>query len=119
MARDGAPSPACLAKEVFAQHVRHGDWVRFPERPDAIRDVDAIVAWTGEHRCGVFVHTAKGPRQLTISDWDDSLSQCRVVLKVDGSTGSRVVREPFDGTIRMDGYGVAVVTNASEESVAE
>ena len=37
-----------------------------------------------------------------------------MILRIDTSTGGRVKREPFDGTIRFDGYGVAIVTNAAD-----
>ena len=30
MSIDGEPTPACLAKQLFAQHVRYGDSIRFP-----------------------------------------------------------------------------------------
>ena len=32
MSIDGKPTPAGLGKQLFAQHVRFGDWVRFPDR---------------------------------------------------------------------------------------
>jgi hypothetical protein len=114
MGRDGEPTPACLAKQLFAQHVRYGDCVHFPACRGDKPDVDAIVAWGDDgRRSGVFVNTTSGPRELTVPDWDNDLSAPRVVLRVDGSTGNRVVREPFDGTVRLDGYGVAVVTNVT------
>lgn len=113
----GEPTPACLAKQLFAQHVRYGDWIRFPGYRPEIPNVDAVVAWDNDgRRSGVFVHTASGPRVLTISDWDDELQACGEVLRVDASTGQRVAREPFDGTVRLDGYGVAVVTNAATDT---
>ena len=43
MSIDGEPTPACLAKQLFAQHVRYGDCIRFPARNAP--DVDSIVAW--------------------------------------------------------------------------
>jgi hypothetical protein len=116
MTMDGRPTPACLAKQLFAQHVRLGDWVRFPTNRLDAPDLDAIVAWddTGR-RSAVFVNVASGPRELAISDWDDGLAASGEVLRVDTSTGDRVVRERFDGTVRFEGYGVAVVTNAATD----
>lgn len=109
---DGRPSAACLAKELFAEHVRYGDLIHFPACDGAL-DVDAVVSYgEGGRRSGVFVHTAKGSRTLPISDWDEALSGCQVVRRVDESTGDRVEEEPFDGSVRLDGYGVAVVTSA-------
>ena len=110
---DGEPTPACLAKQLFAQHVRFGDWVRFPQAALEAPEIDAVVAWHDDGRLsGVFVNTARRPRQLTVADWDDGLRAAKTVLRIDASTGGRVVREPFDGTVRLNGYGVAIVTNA-------
>ena len=52
----------------------------------------------------------------TVADWDDSLGDCGTVLRVDSSTGERFVREPFDGTVRLEGHDVVVVTNASMDA---
>jgi hypothetical protein len=117
MSRSGKASAACLAKQLFAQHVRFGDRVCFPEYHPDQPDIDAVTAWNDDGRfSGVFVQTADAPRALTVCDWDDRLSACEEVLKVDAGTGKRVVREPFDGIVRFDGYGVAVVTNASADA---
>jgi len=117
---DGDPTPACLAKQLFAQHVRYGDWVRFPLYRPENPDVDAVVAWGDNgRRSGVFVHITGGPRVVTVADWDDELLECGTVLRIDGRTGGRVVRELFDGTIRFDGYGVAVVSNAAGDTVLD
>jgi len=116
MSKDGDPMPACLAKQLFAQHVVYGDWVRFPASKLDTPDVDAVVAWNDDgRRSGVFVNLASSPRLLTVSAWDDSLLTCGEVLRLDASTGDRVVREPFTGTIALNGYGVAVVSNAAKE----
>lgn len=114
MGRDGAPTAACLAKEIFAQHVRYGDRIHFPTCHAHARDVDAIVAIANDgRRSGVFVNTTSTPRVLAARDWDQDLSGSRVVLRVDASTGDRVVEEPFEGDVRLDGYGMAVVTSAA------
>jgi hypothetical protein len=112
MSINGEPTPACLAKELFAQHVRYGDWIRFPARSLGAPDVDAIVAWHDSgRRSGVFVNASPKSRDLIVSDWDEGLHDCSTVLCVDAGTGNRVAGARFDGTIRIDGYGVAVVTN--------
>ena len=117
MDRNGKPTPAGLAKQLFAQHVRYGDWIRFPFHRIDAPEVDAVVAWDDRgRRSGVFVHTGPGPCKLTVSDWDDALPDAREVLRLDTGTGERVVREPFDGSVRLDGYGLAIVSNASEET---
>jgi hypothetical protein len=102
-----------VAKQLFARHVRYGDWVRFPGCRADGQGVDAVVAWDDAGRLsGVFVNTASQPRELVVSDWDEKLLSCNQVLRTDAATGSRVVREPFVGSIRLGGYGVAIVTNS-------
>lgn len=118
MARNADPTPACLAKQLFAQHVRYGDGIHFPANRLGSPDVDAVVAWDDDgHRSGVFVNASAGPQELAVSDWDDSLRSCAVMLRIDASTGNRVITEPFDGTVRIDGYGMAVVTHATDTIV--
>ncbi len=112
----GEPTPACLAKQMFAQHVRFGDLVRFPA-PAGAPDVDAIVASNAGRLSAVFVNTTSGRRIVRPGDWDESLAGCREVLRLDASTGNRVVREPFDGTVSLQGYGVAVATTAGDTEV--
>ena len=114
MTMTSEPTPACLAKQLFAQHVRYGDRVRFPGYRHAVGDVDSVIAWDSEGRkSGVFVNPSSRQRTLTLSDWDDALSACDTVVRVDVGTGNRMIREAFDGTVRIDGYGVAVVSNAA------
>ena len=111
----GAPTPAALAKQLFAQHVRYGDRVAYPDPPPDDEGVDAILAWDGEdRRSAVFVNTTPKPRVLKLADWDEKLEDCRNVLRVDSSTGQRVARDGFDGTISLNAYGVAVATNAAD-----
>jgi hypothetical protein len=114
MSIDGEPTIACLAKELFAQHVRYGDWIRFPVCEGDAVGVDAIVAWNDEgRRSGVFVNTTSERKDLTVADWDATLDACETLLRLDAGTGKRIASGPFDGTIRLDGYGLAVVTNAA------
>jgi hypothetical protein len=118
LSMSGAPTPACLAKQLFAQHVRYGDWVRYPSPPPDANDVDAIVAWDDSgRRSGVFVNTTAKPRELICCDWDGGLGDCMEVLRIDSGTCGRVARQPFDGTIWLDGYGIAVATNSKGTEV--
>jgi hypothetical protein len=116
--REGKPTAACLGKQLFAQHVRRGDWVSFPVRRPDLPDLDAVVARSDDGRLsGVVVNTGPRPHALIGSDWDPDLEGCREVLRLDTSTGGRIVREPFDSKIRLDGYGLAVVTSAPSEAI--
>jgi hypothetical protein len=75
--------------------------------------LDALVASGDDGQlAGVFVNTGREPLTLRTADWDGSLCACRDLYKVDAATGSQVVKEQFSGTIHLDGYGVAVVSNA-------
>ena len=120
MTMEGEPTAACLAKQLFAQHVRHGDWVSFPGRHADHPDIDAVVAWRRRdgRLSGVFVNTGARPQTLAASDWDRSLRAAARCCGSTPSTGDRVVREPFDGTVRLDGYGVAVVSTAPSDAIA-
>lgn len=116
----GEPTPACLAKELFAQHVRHGDWLGFPASRQDRADLDAVVAWDDHgRRSGVFVHTGEGTCTVRVSEWDDKLTDSAVLLRLDHNTGGRIVEEVFDGTICFGGQGVAVVSNAPVNVMAE
>jgi hypothetical protein len=118
MSINGEPTPACLAKQLFAQHVQYGDWVSFPRRRLDDPHVDAIVAWNDDgRRSGVFVNTAPTARRLRVLDWDQGLADCGEVLRVDSSTGDRVARQAFTGTATIEGYGIAVVSSAPSEEV--
>ena len=117
---DGQLMPAGLAKQLFAQHVRYGDWVRFPEHRPQAPNVDAIVSCgPSSRRSGVFVHTGPGQLHLHAADWDPSLRACGEVLRLDASTGNRIARQPFNGNISFDGYGVAVVTSEAGSTVID
>jgi hypothetical protein len=117
MAMDGRPAPVGLAKQVFVQHVRHGDRVGFPERRLDAPHIDAIVAQgDGGRRSGVFVNTGRGEARVQVPQWDAGLSGCDEVLRLDASTGERVVREACTGIVTLRGYGMAVVTNAGKET---
>ena len=116
MTQDGQPSPAGLAKQVFVQHVRHGDWVRFPAHRAGWPGVDAIVAWGPGRLSGVFVNTAGERVDLKTAEWDAGLEACSDVLRLDASTGGRFVREPFTGSVCLDGYGLAVVSDRTADT---
>jgi hypothetical protein len=113
--KNGEPTPACLAKQLFAQHVRFGDWVAFPAHRLDAPDVDAVAAWNCEGRVsGLFVNTSAEMRVLNAVNWHEALQGSSALLRLDYSTGGRVVQQAFDGTIRLEGYGIAVATNAAD-----
>lgn len=115
---NGTPTPACLAKQLFAQHVRFADSICCaPQRADMF-DVETILAWDDtDRRSRLFIHTAPGSRLLRIQQWDEDLRAYKSVLRLDASTNGCVVREPFTGSIRLDGYGIAVATSAADAEI--
>ena len=113
----GEATPACLAKQLFARHVRFGDWVSFPDLLPDNPDVEAVVVWGDDgRRSGVFVNTGPQPRAFMTADWVSGPKDCRQVLRLDAGTGGRLVREPFDGTVTLEGYGIAVASNAAPDA---
>jgi hypothetical protein len=79
--------------------------------------VDAIVASGAGRLSAVFVNTTSDRQVITPCNWDESLADCREILRLDASTGNRVVRERFDGTVSVQGYGIAVATTAGDTEV--
>jgi hypothetical protein len=79
-----------------------------------------VVAWPdGMRRSGVFVNTSAEPRIVVVADWDRELEAADTALRIDLSTGERVVRERLNGLLRLNGYGVAVVTNDATDTVVD
>jgi hypothetical protein len=73
-----------------------------------------IFSWNDEGgRSAVFVNTSAEQRQIDPSDWGSGFESCTEVLRLDESTGAEVKRETFGGKIRLNGYGMAVLTNVA------
>lgn len=117
MSITGEPTAACLAKQLFAQHVRYGDVIHFPSAPSEAVDLDTIVASGKGRLSAVFVNTSPHEREVRPADWDASLGECREVFRLDARTGTQVARGPFDGTLSLQGYGIAVATTAGDAEV--
>lgn len=116
----GEPMPAALAKQVFAQHVRFGDIVRFPPARLDHPEIDALVAGHEDGRLSaVFVNTSRQPVILDAVEWDGALGTCNEVLRLDEGTGGRVARAPFDGAVRLEGRGIAIVTNNAASTIID
>lgn len=116
--KDGTPTPAALAKQLFAQQIRYGDAIRFPQASAVDKNIDTIVAWSDDDRSGgVVVNTSSERKVMTIREWDPVFGRCSDVFKIDGTTAGKVARQGFDGTLQIEGYGVAIVTNRPDEVV--
>jgi Glycosyl hydrolases family 39 len=120
MSVHGEPTAACLAKQLFAQHVRYGDWVQFPDIETAHPGIDAIITRNDAGRLSaVLVNTLPRTRSLDVSLWDGGLGGCSDVLRLDSGTGGRIVRERCRGSVRIEGYGLAVLTDDCAETVVD
>lgn len=117
LSRSGIPTVAGLGKQLFAQHVRYGDYIRFPQSRVPVADIDAILTWddAGRRSC-VFVNTGHRTATLDARDWDADLAGCDAIFKLDGGTNGQIATLPFEGKVIMDGYGIAVVTNSARET---
>lgn len=117
ISRLGRPTPAGLGKQLFAQHVRYGDHICFPEAQTCEPEIDAIFACddAGRRSC-VFVHTGRGVATLHTRDWNVELADCDAILKLTNETNGSIVKAPFDGKVTIDGYGIAVLTNCARET---
>ena len=102
MGKHGEPRPAFHAKKLCAQTIRPGDRITFPTGDEAAGGFDIVVA----EKCrALVVHQREEPGTCELD-----MNGCNTVLKIDAGTGNQIVQEPFAGTVRFDGYGVAVVT---------
>lgn len=116
---DGKPSPAALAKQLFAQHVRHGDEIRFPADFEGAPKLDTIIAREGKRLSAVFVNPTRECVTITPADWDGELDTCGELFRLDESTDEKVAPEKFAGRITLNGYGIAVITNADTATVID
>jgi len=120
LSMEGKPMAPALAKQIFAQHVRFGDRVRLPEKRLDYPEVDTIVTSDeGGRISAVFVNASARPIVLDAAEWDDGLGACDEVLRLDRSTGGGVTRTPFDGMVRIDGHGMAIVTNRASSTIID
>jgi hypothetical protein len=119
--KEGNPRPAFHAKRLCTRYLRPGDLVSFPTLEHDFDALDIAVAkGHNGRRSAIFVHrqgraAIYAVRALTgLASLDDGAVPLHL-LKIDEATGNQVVGAPFDGTLSFDGYGVAVVTNSTDE----
>ncbi len=118
MSKDGVPTPAALAKQILAQHVRRGDLIRFPDPGPALAGIDAVIARDANGRLSaVLVNTSPQVRTIDLASLGSGVEGCRELLRLDGSTRDSVVREVCKGTVRIEGYGLAVASDDAGATV--
>ncbi len=120
MDKDGVPTPAALAKQIVAQHVRRGDEITFPDLGDRNPGIDSVVARDVSGRLSaVLVNTQPQARTVDLASLGSGIEHCDDLLRLDGGTGGAVVRAAAAGVVRFDGYGVAVVSEDASTTVAD
>jgi len=106
-------TPVFHAKKLCAQHLRYGDRISFPSCTKLNSGVNVVVARGEDARqSALLVHLKDQAATYAVSDLAGGLADCGMLLKIDGGTGNRVIEMSCDGTVRFEGYGVAMVTNA-------
>jgi hypothetical protein len=109
-------TPVFEAKRLCAGHVRFGDVVRFPstargQRPPGI---DVVVATgAGGRQSALIVHGKDDVSACAVEELTGEQAGYRTLLQIDRGTAGRVTEQRFDGRVRFEGYGVAVVTTES------
>jgi hypothetical protein len=110
-------NPVFEAKRLCARYVRFGDLVRFPE-PRADQNVDIVVT-EGEgdgRRSVLIVNRDDKAAACAVEEWTGEPSRAQTLLKIDCGTAGRVTEVQFDGRVRFESYGVAVVTTGPAEA---
>jgi hypothetical protein len=111
MNKHGEPWPVFYAKKLCAQYIRYGDWISFPTAEQGSPAVDAVVARGEDGRqSALFVHLKDEAATYAVAELAGNLADYRMLLKIDGGSGNRVVRMNYNGQVAFEGYGVAVVT---------
>ncbi len=115
---DGKPSPAALAKQLFAQHVKFGDEISFPVNRADSPHLDVIVAHgAGGRTSAIFVNSSRDAISLVPQAMDASLEDCNSLFRLDQTTGERVLAERLRGEFILNGYGIGVITNTGTATV--
>ena len=116
----GRPTPPALAKQIIAQHVRRGDLIRFPEPYSVLTGLDAVIARDAADRLSVVVvNTLPGTHDIDLSALHPGLDNCRDILLLDTTTPGRVVRKTRSGPVRIEGYGLAILSEDCSRTVID
>lgn len=107
MDRDGDPLPVCYAKSLFANYIPPGSRFHLCANTTGDTNVEAIAAQHNGRRSVLLIHKHDGHANYSVVGVPGGFH----LLKIDQSTGNRVVRTPFGGSVAFDGYGVAVLTD--------
>jgi hypothetical protein len=67
----------------------------------------------------VFVNASARTVSFDAESWDEGISVCDETLRLDSSSGGRVIRAPFDGVVQIDSHGMAIVTNCASSTIID
>jgi hypothetical protein len=114
--KHGDPWPVFYAKKLCAQYIRRGDWISFPACGRASSHLDVVTARGDDgRRSALLVHLKGDAATYNLAELGCGPADFTRVLRIDGSTGNRIVETSFERDVRFEGYGVAVVTNVGTE----
>jgi hypothetical protein len=120
LSKDGVATPPALAKQVIAQHVRHGDAIRFPDPGPELVGIDSVIARDGNGRnSAVLVNTLPHSRTVDLMRLAPEVEAGGDLLLLDGGTRGAVRRGSAAGTVRIDGYGLAIVSDDARGTVVD
>jgi hypothetical protein len=106
------PTPLFYARRLFAQYIRRGDRIVAPALAAGPLD-GMIVDGDDGRRSALFVHREPDEAIYDVAELTGGrLEDGCTLIKLDSGAGNGVSVQPYDGTIRIAGYGVAVVSNA-------
>jgi hypothetical protein len=91
--------------------------ISFASRDRGGMPLDAVVARGNDGRLSaMLVHLSDKQATYHLSGLANALSNCDILLKMDEGTGNGIISGKYDGGVRFEGYGVAVVTNKAPEA---
>ena len=111
----GRPNPVFYSKKLFTHFVRFGDQVQFPDMGTYNSYINmAVVNSENGYTSAVIVHLSDITKSYAIGRWNDLLSPCGQLYKIDDKTNGEIISGSFDGSVTFHGYGVAVVTGRND-----
>jgi hypothetical protein len=109
---EAVPTPLFYARRLCAQYIRRGDRIVAPALAAGPLD-GMIVDGDDGRRSALFVHREPDEAIYDVAELTGGrLGDGCTLIKLDSGAGNGVSVQPCDRTIRIAGYGVAVISNA-------
>jgi hypothetical protein len=104
-------TPQHMAKQLCAEFIHAGDRLAFPKLPKAAQRADIVLAYGPDGELTAFLAHG-GDAQFTLQfDEIPEVERCRHIYKLDPTTNGKIVESSFLDALRLNGYGVAVLTS--------